>query len=262
MLAAIGLAGPAEAAPAWSAASQLRLEARRPDFDSDEDVQLLSGTVLLSARLRMSENAVFLAEGTLTRLSLESDSEDVHSQTAFGNPYLGFEVRPSGSSLFVGGGLRLPVADEEKFYPLYYGIFSDLDRWEASVTHAITFDVTLGQRVRDGNGVGIEWRVVPTLWHPTQGEADEEIYLRAAGGLFAEGPNAHSRLSISARGHLTRDEGDFGERTLFAAELSGAVRAGAIWPGLVVQLPLDRDLREELNMVIGLSLTYAPEGPR
>jgi hypothetical protein len=87
---------------------------------------------------------------------------------------------------------------------------------------------------------------------PTEGPGDPEAFARY--GVFTRIPVQSTRvgLEISGIAHLTGEEGSLTDRTTHHAGASIALPSWRAAPEFYARVPLDDDLRDDLNLVLGL----------
>ena len=223
-------------------------EALRPILASTQGVSLTSGVLVLSARRLLRDGVVVEAEVPFARFAGDGAAPADHE---FGNPYLGVEVLLRGTPLFLEVGARPPIVSSGNAAVI--GLLSDLDRWEAFVDDLVPVGALANYEFRNASGSYARLRAGPVAWIGV-GDRDTEVigrfgvYAGIDRGTFDVG------VGLSGFGVLT-EGGSLGERTRWQATISGATAAGPVRPGVDVRFPVDRDLQNLLDAVIGVRLS-------
>jgi hypothetical protein len=253
-----------------SAKKSVALEFLKPNFD--EDMGIKSAYALFaSLRLPISPSVSLAVELPISHTIYKeydynwdayyyTDFIRIHeeSETAIGNPYIGFEI-PNGKDVFWEMGLRLPMASKEKYYAEAVGIFSDLDRAEAFGSKVLPFHLSFNYCHRQASGFAIRLRGGPDLWINTDSEPGSdktELYLHYSAQLGYENAQFCFLAGITGKWWVTGEDMDFGERTFHQLGFEAGLKFGRIHPGIHLRLPLDEDLSDILDSVIGLNCSY------
>jgi len=82
-------------------------------------------------KLRTSDNIYLLAELPIGhgKIKYEDFYTFEKSETAIGNPYVGFQFITSTPGFSFNGGVRILIADEDKVYTYYPSFISDFERY-------------------------------------------------------------------------------------------------------------------------------------
>jgi hypothetical protein len=253
----LGLVLPAATASAqavWMGDDQrasLRLEMAKPSVE--EELTFASFVGFLSGRVPVADGIVLVSE--IPFANAKYDVEGADGQFAIGNVLLAGEFAFGGSPAYVDLGVRLPTAPEssDKRLPLQLGLLADVERWEAFVREAVPVHLLFGYRNHAATGLLVRVRGGPIVWFPT-GEADTELF----GVLDADVGYANQRFGVvgglSSRILTTESDLDFGERTVFEFGIESWFTLGRVRPGLLLRLPVDEDLGDMVNSVIGVSV--------
>jgi len=243
----------ASAQAVWMGGDQrpsLRLELAKPSVE--DELTFASFVGFLGGRVPVSKGVVLVAE--LPFANAKYDVEGADGQFAFGNVLLASEFT-FGSSGYAELGVRLPTAPEssDKGLARELGLLADVERWEAFLRETVPIHLLLGYRNHAATGLLVRVRGGPIVWFPT-GEADTELF----GVLDADVGYANQRFGVvgglSSRILTTESDLDFGERTVFEFGVESWVAFGRLRPGLQLRLPIDEDLSDMVNSVIGVSV--------
>jgi hypothetical protein len=238
----------------------VRVEIFKPAFDQP-GFSFRSSAVYLSARWRLSDVAKFVAELPVALGGLD-DTLGYRTDATVGNPYIGAEIR-GRETLVVGEfGVRLPLTKESgdlDFAPLV-GVFADfVDRAEAFSADILSLHAAVRYEYESPGGLSLVARFAPVFWIDT-GDAfadmTELLFVYGANVGYRKPPFA---VSGGLRGRLMMTEvtTTIGGRSAHEAVAAAAAAFGRFQPGVQVRLPLDDDLRDVLDLVVGVSLGVA-----
>ncbi len=235
------------------ATSYLSVEFLKPDFDQESFTSFVTGVIYLSAKYVISERVAVVGEVPFSRVGFDDGFGD--SETLVANPYVGVELRnPSGPS-FLEVGLRLPVASDDKFSATQVGFYTDADRFEAFLADVATVAIRVNYVHTGPSGLLARLRIGPSFWVDT-GEtlADNEVFVDYSAQLGYEGGAMRWLGGLTGRWFAT-GEGDFGNRSFHQFGAALAVKLGQVEPGVQVRVPLDEDLSDIIDFVVGFNLT-------
>ncbi|RMG40174.1 MAG: hypothetical protein D6732_03370 [Methanobacteriota archaeon] len=235
------------------------LEALKPTFTDNEGVEFSTSALYLSAHTTIGKGFWIIGELPVVHYGFsptqDQQNEQEISETAVANAYFGFQYQTTGREFMADVGVRLPFLSEEKEIASQSGLYSDLERWDAFVPHALTFSGLGRYQHRFDNGFYAGVRGGAAYQINTEKDAGED----RANFYLLYGINAGyamERLDFNAdligRFLTTNEEGGFGENTMHLATLSANYRVGKVQPGLLVKLPLDKDLTDVIDYVVGL----------
>ena len=243
------------------------LEFLKPNFDEDMGIKS-TYALFASLRLPISPSINLAIELPISHVVYQDYdfNWDVYndlyffrmrekSETAIGNPYIGFETS-TGKKAFLEMGLHIPLASDKKFRALAAGLFSDLDRLEAFGSEVLPLHLSLNYDHREASGFSIRLRGGPDLWINTdseQGSDETELYMHYSAQLGYENVQFCFLAGITGKWWVTGEDMDFGERTFHQLGFEAGLKFGRIHPGIHLRLPLDDDLSEVLDSVIGLN---------
>jgi hypothetical protein len=231
--------------------SEIYLEILKPDFEGETNIGFLTTSWYLGARYQASSKVILVGEVPVAYYKRESISE-----ITLGNLYIGVEEVLSKHGFFGEAGLRFPMLSAEADDPARItGFFSDLDRWEAYLEETVSILGMVNWRGAHDSGVGLRFRLGPSLWIPTkQGDRTTEWHLLYAGQLFWKGKHLSAMGGVSGRAWITESEGTFDERTWHQLVFMLNVLTPRVRPGIRFQIPLDEDLQDLLDLVWGVQI--------
>ena len=255
------LGGAAQAQSYWhddAGRAQYRLELLKPFLDG-VDESFLSGAAFLSGSYLVGTGIRLEAELPFSRASwpFVVVPGDV-SGYLFGNPYLGLVLHRGERALAFRAGLRLPlVGDLDGDYdlaPFTAGTVSDLDRIEAFFPNTVTGRVGMEwQKVQPG-GLLLGLLIGSTV--PIADDFGHADWLGDYGlriGYRGERIQVHGALT--GRINLTSDDvNGLAERTRHQVSAVVLFRSGTVRPEFMVRLPLDKEVRDQVPVVIGAGM--------
>jgi hypothetical protein len=227
----------------------LSLDFLRPKFDGGQ-TSLTSAAAFLSGR--------FPAGGVSIKFELPYArlSNSGSSSATFGNPYVGVETgRPSDHIIFEGG-FRFPATSEIEFASIM-GFYSDVTRFEAFLPDVLTFAGRVRYRRADPSGLTVDAGLGPSIWVPIQsGSGDTEVVLHHHFSAGYRGPTAWMAFGVGGL-LIATEEGSLAERTIYQLGASAGLSRGKVRPALHLIIPLDEDIKTDVDMVIGLGVALA-----
>ncbi len=246
----------------------LSLEILKPNWGGDKD--------------SASDWAFFLSHYSLGKVSSVAELPFAISDEGkvLGNPYLGFEIHKEESPFFTELGVRLPLItlmssvegiDTQAMVDAQeVGTLTDVDRLEA---FGDVLSITGGANYRQTHPSGyfIWWRGGPSLIIETTNfslddfgdRTDLLLHYSVQIGYETKGIRLKGyeikRMNFKAglTGAMIVTEGDmnFGERTFHQIGFAASIDSGNMRPGFYVRLPLDDDLKEDIDFVFGFHLS-------
>lgn len=255
------------AQPVWtdqSAGRVLSLETLKPVKDN---TTFITSTVYLSVRWPLAEGLTLAAEVPFTHAGLSFKNPPFDSTAnKFGNPYLGLEFGSRAAPLFFETGVRAPLVGSEDF-ATFIGLISDADRLEAFVPDALSLLGLVNIQPlepRDRAPLFLRLRFGPSL---LVNLGDGELTLLAEGNetelYFLYSAQASARLNklhleAGFTGRLVVTEsGDFARRTFLQLGLAARLNLRHLRPGVHVRIPLEDDLKEVVDLIVGAHLSLA-----
>ncbi len=251
-----GFVSPAQgqALQPWSelAPRGVSLAVLRPAFDGGGTSAL---TTINEIGVRWALGSVVLV-GELPFVNAKADGAS-SGALLIGNPFLGVASPPTSS--FIGElGVRVPVASAstaERQLAQFVGFIGDFMDLEAYGEDLLTIRGTAGYRYRSPSHFGMRVAVRPTFVAPVgSGSGDSELFLDYGIQGGYETKRASVGMVFNGRALVTEPGGSIGERTVHELGLGGSMTFGRVRPGVIVRLPLDRDLTQALNYSVGVRL--------
>ncbi len=223
-----------------------------PNFDGNDQSTFLTSVTFLSIRYRLD-----------SALALEADIPVAHSgfsgadasETAIGNLYLGVVVGPTDQGVSGQLGVRLPSTPSDNESAQGVGVFTDIDRWEAFAVDVVPLTFFANYAWRGPTGALVRLRGGPSVWIPTGG-GDTELLVDYAAQAGYEGERFRVLAGFSGSLIVTED-GDVSERTFNELGAAANLRLGQVRPGIHLRFPLDEDLNDFLDFVVGIHLGVA-----
>jgi hypothetical protein len=231
-----------------------------PNFKTDDDEAVSGLAMFLSLRTPLSERIRLTSELPFVHGKIESNSfffRINESQSTFGNPYLGLEIGQKDSPVFGELGVRVPLASEDNFGATLVGFTADVDRLEAFLPNTLPIMGMLNYHRKEKSGFSLRLRGGPSLLVYTKADAGDDgsdLFI----GYSAQAGYESERVSVlggvTGRANMTEENADFGERSLHQLGFNASVGLGNVRPGIHFRLPLDEDLKDFLDFVLGLNL--------
>ncbi len=253
-------AGPSAAQPVWLEGGPDRgvsLEILKPDFAGADDATFASMGYYLSGRFPVRAGTHLVVELPVSHFGVEGRFSS-RSETALGNPYLGFEIAPPGLPLWVEAGLRAPFATDNGGG--FTGAVADIDRFGTFFPDVAALIGMLNYRYRRSSGFGLRLRggaSVLVNTDATELEDSEEVALHYLIQVWNRTGRYRLGGGVSGVVLATAEAFAFGKDSFHHVVLTGVLVLNRLQPGLSIQVPLDRDLRESVNAVFGVNLTVA-----
>ena len=255
------------AQPIWLDQTQPRsiaLEVLKPNQPRKDNTTFLSSTLFLSLRLGISNNLVFVGELPFAYVKQDFDNNvPGNSDTQIGNPYVGLELAREDSPLFFEFGARIPLVASDDL-ATFFGQLTDADRLEAFAPDVTTLLAAINfQNVFPPKQIFLRARAGALLSLSTgQGVEellnigdDSELFFLLSGQAGYDGKCLFLGAGLTGRLVLTQ-EGNIGRRTFLQLGANARFKLGRFRPGLHFRLPLEDDLKEVLDFVGGVSLSY------
>lgn len=184
------------------------------------------------------------------------------SETDIGNPYVGVGFMNSENEIFFDIGIRLPFApDLSVSNPnASVGLFTGLlvENYNIGKYAPETFSISSQVKYRYQNSSGLIVKVGggPDVIFPPD-DADTEFFLNYHAQLLY-GQN-DLRIGAGFTGLLLVSESDlsFGERTIHELGIISAYDFGNVEAGAYLRVPLDEDISDQLNFILGMNLLVA-----
>lgn len=183
------------------------------------------------------------------------------SETDIGNPYVGVGFMNADKEVAVDIGIRLPFApNSDVSNPnANVGLFTGalIENYNIGKFAPETFSITSQVKYRYRNASGLILKVGggPDVIFPPD-DADAEFLLNYYGQLLYKSEDL--RIGAGFTGLLIVSEEDlsFGDRTIHDLGILSAYDFGAMEAGAYLRVPLDEDIGDQLNFVLGLNLLF------
>lgn len=250
----IPVAATAQVLTPWGdpAPRAISLAVFRPAFDG-------GGTTALSTvnqlGLRWSHGArVYVLE--IPFVVAKADGA-VSGATFVGNPFIGIASSPTANAT-VEAGVRLPIAKADNAaagFAQQVGFFGDVLDFEAYGDHIASVRGSVAFRDSTSDHIVVRLALRPTLVIPTGNtSATSELYFDYAVQAGYETDHLRIGAALNGRALITESNIDIGARTLHQGSLGAGVVLGRWRPGVEVRVPLDQDLKDLLDLSVGMKL--------
>lgn len=232
----------------------LSIEFSKPEFEGEDNADFLTSATFLSGRFPIGRRTFAEVDLPIARYGIETDFVE-RSQSGIGNPYVGILSR--GTVLTSRIGVRLPFASRDDGTALTAGRLTDFDRFEAFLADVVAVNASIAGPTRLTDNTTLHLGGGPLLLVSTEDRPDDnaEVYAHYFALAEVTGSVLTVKTGVTGRSILTEPDLDFGERSVHQFGLAGLFNMGAVRPGLHVRIPLDRDLTEDIDYVVGANLT-------
>ena len=238
------------AQPLWTArfdGGSVSAEWLKPSLNED-GADFFTSALFLSGRFVFSRHVRLVGEVPVARLRAGATGE---AFIDLGNPYVGFELYLPGEPVWLEAGARAALLDAGPSAALA-GVAADFERVEAFLPDVLTLQALGNYRYARG-AFSLRARAGASfLFDTAEGGSDSrDVFVRYGGqGWYAAGP-VHLGAGLTGRALATGEAGSAAQRTFHEAALSAFAAAGRFYPGLLLHLPLDGDLRALYDAVFG-----------
>lgn len=258
LLALASLAGPAAlgAQSLWLDPARdggFYLEFLRPDI---EGYSPASGAFHFGLRAPITRGLALVGELPAAHgdLRLESGGVEFNGQAvAPGNPYLGVEIDLPGGAFHVELGGRVSIVDSVDSATSIGFLADPVDRPEAFLPGVASGTLRVHGRWIDARGLGGLLHGGVTGWLPVDG-GESELHATYGARLVRLGPDWTAMAGVTGRANLSAEGRDLEERTLHQFGAAVSLALGPLRPGAELRVPLDENLREAMDWVLGLTL--------
>jgi hypothetical protein len=236
------------------------LEVLKPDFKGSDGVSTTTSVLFFGLQVPVKDGLVLQGELPLTHFATDSfDRGEGVSSSRVANPYIGLRMRTKATGLWAEVGARIPVVKADALEDeLGYltGLSSDLvDRAEAFLPDTFPVNAALDYRKQIAPKLTLRLRGGASGLVPTRNEGgarEVELFgLYSAQGWFDDG-KLRIGGGLSGRQHLTGSSGE--DTNLDQFGLGASYALGRFRPGIELRMPLDKNLRDSVGSVLGLSL--------
>ncbi len=230
----------------------ITLEASKISFDRDAEFDFLTSVWFLSLHYQIIPTFTFVAEIPFSNFG----AEGYEGKTMIGNPLLGFRLSMANTGPVLNMGVRMPLAQDDKWDAVWVGIYGSFDRFEAFLPDVASVYLSGGYHYEIPSGLIFECALGPNLMMPTEDEGTEsELYIDYNAEIWYYREQGGVGFGFSGRLLATEADLDFGERTVHQLGLAGKIALGNILPGFQIRLPLDAELGDYIDVVYGLNVT-------
>ncbi|MDX1407584.1 MAG: hypothetical protein R3330_05605 [Saprospiraceae bacterium] len=226
----------------------IRIELDKPVFENGDDIGFLTLATFINGQFPVSDNVALIFE-----LPVAFASFDGESSTGVGNIGVGLNVY--GQQFSGHFSIGIPTADDSE--AAFAGIFADVtERFNAFNSENVPIKVYGNLLERPVEGFAYRVRGGFDLTIPTDdfGETELLFGLTALAGYAFSGGLVQAGLSTITI--LTEEDLDFSERVIESIVMSGEFGSGNIVPGVILRIPIDADLSDLYNLVVGVSVDF------
>ena len=228
------------------------VEFLKPDFEGDNNTDLLTSATFLSGRLLIGQSVVGEAELPFVRYGIDTGAIK-RSESSVGNPYLG--VRIKSPMLTYRVGVRVPIATDDDGTTLTAGRLTDYDRFEAFLPDVFAIKGSVMGPVRLSDLVTLDIGGGPVILLSTKDNGSNDLWAQYFVLARITTGNVTVKSGLTGVAILTESNLDFSERTTHQFGLGATLNLGTVRPGLLVRIPLQKALTEDINYVVGLNVT-------
>jgi len=252
---------PANAQSIWqdyTARKTLTLEILKPEYD-DGDQTFLTSAVFCSAQAPITRNIIFVGEFPFSYINWDiPPGPDLGSKQTFGNPLFGLEIDFHQVPLFFELGVRAPLTadpDKKNGDATINGYLTDfIDRAEAFAPNAVPISGFVNVVVESYTGFTLRLRAGPAIWIATGDRDESETFILYSAQTWWDFGSIRIGGGLSGRYIASEDYGDFGERSSHQLGFGLNLSLGIFTPGIQVRIPLDKEYKDILDIVFGISL--------
>jgi hypothetical protein len=149
------------------------------------------------------------------------------------------------------------MASEKEIYASMYSMMSDFDRQEAYFPNLLTLNAMYNYANVSSDKLSLRFGIGPVLWVNTKtGSGSDKTELLLAyslkGGIHTDAFAVS--LAYSGRMIVTESGGDLSDRMFHQVGFIADAQFGRFIPGVYYRVPLDKNLKEVISGVLGVSL--------
>ena len=232
-------------------------------LDGDADLSTFSGTYDFYVDIPTSEKVGFRLSLPYSRVSFKYSQvywdyvpQEV-SESGVGNVYVGVhltnQLSEQTKSVF-SIGLHLPTASDN-YDAASIGLLANFHQARRVLPNAWVVYGNMAWRTESSDGGIFGFEIGPEAWIP-EGNTNDESELLLHYGLSGGGGTQHFAFLAELMGWIviTEDYEDFGDRFEHQLAFGVGLRDYTVRPSLWYQIPLDDDLRNSIDGVIGLQV--------
>jgi len=230
------------------------LEILKANFDDFNDVAFSTSLIYITTQIPFSEQFVFVGELPISHADFTFQSFNF-SETSVGNPYVGVKLMLENSPASFEFGLRPNVTPDDKPAAATTAFNTDVDRFEAFIPKLVTFLGRVHYKQQTGGNFVVRLDGGPTLWVFTDNGIDNktQFWVNYSGMVGYDGQFFNLFGGITGRVRMSQS-GSFGERSTHQLGVTAGLNLGHVKPGLHFRVPIDNQLNNVINYVIGLNL--------
>lgn len=236
----------------------ISFEFLKPEFEKDGEFSRSGSAYFLSVRWPLSEKATFTGEIPFSHGSVDHTNWEKTSESAFGNPYLGVEVRGENPNLFWEFGLRPPMSPDDKDIASFTGLFSDFDRFAAFPPDWLTIKAMVHLQHQNAAGFSYRFHFGPIFMKRTKSDPfidDQELLVAYSAHMLYRTEMVRAGGGLTGIAILSEDDLLLHGQATNQLGLAVDIGSKSIRPGILLRIPLDLDLATFINFVWGLNLT-------
>lgn len=261
-LAWLGASSPSTAQSLWTkpyTPNQVTLELLQPALDvaPNEELSFLTGAAVLGGSFLLNDRTTLVAELPFAhyRAEIGADDPTTVTESAIGNPYVGLGVSSTRVPLLIELGVRLPLVTDSNT-ATWAGAASDLDHSEAFAPHQLAAQALLNTRWELSRTTSVRLRGGPLLTVPTQDDgASTELFARYSAQGWYEGDRYVLGLGLTGRALITEGDLGFADRTTHQLGATLIFNFSRIQPGLLLRAPLNGPGSDDVDLVVGVTLS-------
>lgn len=257
MLILLGIGAQASAQSIWTrpyTPNRVAVELLHPSLDAGDNLTSFTGAAFLSGTALLSERMAVTAEVPVARHATEAEAIST-TESVLGNPYVGLDVIGVRTPLLLELGARLPVVSDTSA-ATSLGMLTDFDRSDAFAPHRLTTQALLNYRWELTRTLNLRLRGGPMLTVDTEGDVPTELLARYSVQAWSEGDRFIWGLGATGRALVT-EGGSFDDRTTHYAGGTFMLNFERVHPGVIVQLPLNSAVADQVDWVMGLTLSVS-----
>ncbi len=235
--------------------NSIAFEFLKPSFEQIDDVTFFTSAMFLSGRFLTSDRITVIGEIPFAIYGREREHGENVSENAFGNPYIGIELRGNRSPIFGEFGVRLPFApSDENQNALIVGAATEFfERMDAFVPEIVPFNACINYYSINESAFAVRLRGGFSGWIAMGDRDDNEWFLlySVQGGYQTEQINLMAGLM--GRWWLNKEDSDLSDKTFHQLVIEADFGLGSVRPGVLIKVPLDDSWRDLVDFVWGIS---------
>lgn len=254
-----GLSMQAVGQPIWTrpyAPNRISVEMLRPALDTPaaDELEPFTGAAFVAGTFLASERMGLTVEVPVARYAKETGSVST-AESVMGNPYIGLDITANRTPVLLELGARIPVLSDTSAAATL-GTLSDADRSDAFAADLFTAQALLNYRIEFWRHYSLRLRGGPQLAVGTSDDAATNLVGRYGLQIWREGERFIWGLGATGRALVT-ESGSFDDRTVHHAGGTFLLNFERAQPGLFVQVPLNSDVSDQVNWVMGVTLSVS-----